>query len=83
MYNACMASTNINVSQPAYDRLKTWKKPGQSFSDVILEQVLPPPCANAGELLESLRRNPPAPASARLMAAVAAGRGRRSNRPKP
>jgi hypothetical protein len=77
-----MASTNINISQPAYQRLKDLKKPGQSFSDVILEHVFPAPCSTAGKLLDSLRENPPAPANPELIRRVKEGRGRRSNRPK-
>jgi predicted CopG family antitoxin len=77
-----MASTNINISEPAYQRLKKLKKPGQSFSEVILEHVFPPPCSTAAELLDSLRENPPAPADPELMRMVKQGRGRRSNRPK-
>ena len=52
-----MASTNITVSQPAYERLKKLKHPGQSFSDVILTHFAPP-LDTAGEVLDALEKAP-------------------------
>jgi predicted CopG family antitoxin len=77
-----MPSINITISVEAHERLSALKKPGQSFSDVILEHVERPPFETAGELLDSLREDPiPYKANPTLLAEVKKGRGRRSRRP--
>jgi predicted CopG family antitoxin len=82
MYVARMASTNVNLNAEAYKALRSAKKKGQSFSDVVLRYVRPKP-RTCGELLDELENDfeglslidPP------LMKQVKQGRGRRSNRP--
>jgi predicted CopG family antitoxin len=51
-----MASTNITLNEAAYERLKNWKNPGDSFSDVVLRELPEPPAKTAGELLERLKQ---------------------------
>lgn len=76
-----MPSINITISVEAHERLRALKKPGQSFSDVILEHVERPPYENAGALLDSFSEEPVSyKANPRLMAQVKKGRGRRSRR---
>jgi hypothetical protein len=53
-----MACTNITLNAAAYERLKNMKRPGQSFSDVVL-QYLAPPADTCGELLDRLEKAPP------------------------
>ena len=74
-----MATTTIALTQPAYQRLKKQKLPGESFSDVVLREI-PAPCITAGDVLQSLRDYPAPLPDPKLTAAVLAGRGRRSNR---
>jgi predicted CopG family antitoxin len=74
-----MATTTIALTQPAYERLKKQKLPGESFSDVVLREI-PEPCETAGDVLESLQRNPPPHVDAKRIDAFLAARGRRSNR---
>lgn len=74
-----MATTTIALTQPAYERLKKQKLPGESFSDVVLREI-PEPCETAGDVLQSLRRNPPPRVEAKRIDAFLATRGRRSNR---
>jgi hypothetical protein len=77
-----MPSINITISVEAHERLSALKKPGQSFSDVILEHVEKAPYESAGELLDSFREDPVAyKANPVLFAEVKKGRGRRSRRP--
>jgi hypothetical protein len=75
-----MPSITITVSTEAHERLASLKRPGQSFSDVILENVYPPPFETAGELLDSLREEPTPPADPDRMQKVREGRGRPSPR---
>jgi predicted CopG family antitoxin len=79
---ACMPSINITVSVEAHERLSALKKPGQSFSDVILENVERPPYETAGELLDSFKEEPvPYKADPTVLTELKKGRGRRSPRP--
>lgn len=48
-------SKNIAVSDRAYEKLKLFKEPGDSFSDVILREL---PAATAGEVLDRLESTP-------------------------
>ena len=79
-----MATMNINVKSEAYEALKSLKKKGESFSDVILKHLRPMP-KTCGELLDELERDfERVPLfDPDLIKQVKAGRGRRSNRPAP
>ena len=81
MHCKCMPSTTITISTVAYKKLKAFKEPGDSFSDVILREL---PSSTCGEVLESLDRDRESgvlpKANPRLRRAMLAGRGRRSNR---
>jgi predicted CopG family antitoxin len=73
-----MAIHTVNLTTQAYDRLKRFKQPGQSFSDVVMEVV---PSGTCGDLLDSLEEF----RGKRLsdpdrMKTVREGRGRRSPR---
>lgn len=74
-----MPSTTITISSEAYKRLKEMKNPGESFSDVILENICPP-ARTCGELLDQLKNIKGPFVDKELMAQVRSGRGRRSNR---
>ena len=77
-----MPSINITISVEAHERLSALKKPGQSFSDVILEHVERPAYETAGELLDSFKEDPiPYKADPVAMNELKKGRGRRSPRP--
>jgi hypothetical protein len=73
-----MAKT-IALSAPAYARLKKQKLTGESFSDVVLREI-PEVCNTAGELLDSLKNDPPPAPDPALLAAWRGRRGRHSNR---
>jgi predicted CopG family antitoxin len=79
-----MATCTISVTTKAYETLKKMRREGESFSDVI-EQNLKPKPATAGELLDELVRDFEGVKiiDPKAMAAVKAGRGRRSKRPAP
>jgi hypothetical protein len=78
-----MPSINITISVEAHARLSALKKPGQSFSEVILEHVDRPPYQTAGELLDSFREDPvPYNADPVVLAELKKNRGRRSPRPE-
>jgi predicted CopG family antitoxin len=81
MHSKCMASTTITISSEAYALLKRAKRPGDSFSDVIVSYIRPP-ARTAGELLDRLEEIEPPLIDRELMEKVRAGRGRRSNRPE-
>lgn len=76
-----MATTTISLTDDAYEALKRLKREGQSFSEVVLENLRPKP-TTCGELLDSLERDFEGvsliPSERR--AALRAGRGRRSKR---
>ena len=74
-----MATTTIALTQPAYERLKKQKLPGESFSDVVLREI-PVPCETAGEVLDYFESHPVPKANPALRDAVIEGRGRRSRR---
>jgi len=77
-----MPSINITISVEAHARLSALKKPGQSYSRVILEHVDPPPCETAGALLDSFKHAPVSRgADSSVLAELKKGRGRRSRRP--
>ena len=54
-----MASTNVNLNEAAYGRLKKLRQPNESFSDVILRE-LPERANTCGELLDWIEQTPPA-----------------------
>jgi len=74
-----MATTTIALTQPAYERLKKQKLPGESFSDVVLREI-PEPLETAGEILDYFQSHPVPQANPKRREAMLAGRGRRSNR---
>jgi predicted CopG family antitoxin len=76
-----MPSINITISTEAHARLASLKKAGQSFSDVIMEYVYPPPAKNAGEFLDALREEPPIYPAVEKLEEIRYTRGKRSNRP--
>jgi predicted CopG family antitoxin len=81
VYCSCMPSINITISTEAHARLSSLKKEGQSFSDVILEHVYPPPAKNAGEFLDALREEPPPYPNLEKLEEIRSTRGKRSTRP--
>jgi len=76
-----MATTTIALTQPAYERLKKQKLPGESFSDVVLREI-PIPCETAGEILDHFESHPVPKANPRLRTAMLTGRGRRARSTK-
>ncbi len=81
MYSACMATTTISLTTEAYEILAKLKREGQSFSDVITENLRPKP-RTCGELLAELERDFEGQNlfNGTRLAQVRAGRGRRSKR---
>lgn len=73
-----MATHTVNLTTAAYNRLKKFKQPGQSFSEVVMEVV---PTGTCGDLLDSLEEFRGKKLSdPKRMKAVREGRGRRSSR---
>lgn len=83
MYVPCMATTTISLTTEAYKTLAKLKRQGQSFSDVVLQNLRPKP-ATCGELIDELERDFAGAQlfDPQLIKQVRQGRGRRSNRPK-
>ena len=77
-----MASVNVTLSVEAHARLRQWKESGDSFSDVVLREVPPKPLGTAGEVLDYFQKHGVPKADPKLRAAMHAGRGRRSKRPR-
>jgi predicted CopG family antitoxin len=79
-----MATTTISIKTEAYETLARLKKKGQSFSDVMLQNLRAKP-KTCGELLDELERDFEGVQifEPNLLKQVKAGRGRRSNRPAP
>ena len=77
-----MATTTIALTQPAYERLKKQKLPGESFSDVVLREI-PVPCETAGEILDYFESHSVPKANPQSRAAMLAGRGRGSKPKSP
>ena len=75
-----MSSTNVQLSDAAYKRLKKFKLPGDTFSDVLLRE-LPDPFETAGELLDHFTKQRVPDANRKLRDAMLKRRGRRSHRP--
>jgi predicted CopG family antitoxin len=74
-----MAYKTISIRTQAYTRLKKFKAPGESFSDVILRE-LPEPWETCGDVLDGLKKMQVPRPDPKLMAVVLKGRGRRSAR---
>jgi predicted CopG family antitoxin len=72
-----VATTTISLTQPAYERLKKLKLPGENFSDVVLRKI-PVSCETAGEILDYFESHPVPKANPKMRAAMLAGRGRRA-----
>jgi predicted CopG family antitoxin len=79
-----MASNTVALNSKAYGVLKALKKPNQSFSDVVLENLPTQRPTTCGELLDELQRDFAGVhlLDPELTKAMLAGRGRRSNRRK-
>ncbi len=74
-----MAFKTLTVSLEAHNRLKKYKLPGESFTEVILRE-LPEPALTAGEVLDRLESMPPPNIDRKALEALRKGRGRRSPR---
>jgi len=82
MYSPCMATRTISITTEAYRVLSELKREGQSFSEVILENLRLQP-RTCGALLEELERDFDGAKlfDPKRLEQLRAGRGRRSNRP--
>ena len=81
MYFLCVvAYKTLTIRTEAYVRLKKFKGPGESFSDVILRE-LPEPWETCGDVLEGLKKISVPTPDTKLMAEVLKVRGRHSSRP--
>lgn len=74
-----MAFKTLRISEEAHQRLKKHKRPGESFTQVILREI-PEPLETAGDVLEYLASQTPARLNRQALRALREGRGRRSNR---
>lgn len=60
MHIACMATKTISITVDAWNRLRqARRRPGESFSQVILRAAWQEPSVTAATLLEHIRRRPP------------------------
>lgn len=50
-----MPSKTISLEVDAYDRLKSTRRAGESFSDVVRRITLPPSKATAADLLKEMK----------------------------
>lgn len=77
-----MATITISVTTEAHEILAKLKKGGQSFSEVIMENLGPKP-RSCGELLQELERDFEGRRlfDPKRLDRIRAGRGRGSNRP--
>ena len=73
-----MSFRNIGINDEAYARLKKFKMPGDSFSEVILRE-LPEPCETAGQVEDFFKQHGVPKANPKLRQAMLTGRGRRSH----
>lgn len=59
MYYSCMATKTISLELDAYERLRTAKKPGESFSAVVRRAVFPEDPPTGAYLLDVYSRSAP------------------------
>ncbi len=74
-----MAFKTLTITEEAHQRLKKHKLPGESFTQVILRELLEP-LETAGDVLDFLTSQPPVRLDRKALEAVRQGRGRRSRR---
>jgi predicted CopG family antitoxin len=72
-----MSFRTIGINDEAYARLKKFKMPGDSFSEVILRE-LPEPYKTAGEIEDHFAKHGVTKVDPNLRGAMLAGRGRRT-----
>lgn len=60
MHDLCMATKTISLRIEAYERLRRAKRPGESFSDVVMRAEWPERAVTAREYLAHVRERGPA-----------------------